>query len=253
MKIKFTFAFIVCIIQASIAQKISSFSIAFQSEGNLMTVDGFGEINNVLKKNNTFTIQNAFVSRGISLKFTNRAGSGGTELSYLNVFSNAYDSTALTTNIGKAPRISGFNFKILFFRKYFQSARWYADGALGFSVNSLTFKLVDRQVQPYSLDSLIANPILSSSLDFRQSRPGLSLDISSGIYYKTKWFKRAFDDFDIGAKFGYSQPLVNGQQWIVNGTSNNYLLQDIPKVRLNNFYFQLSFLFKYNLIVAKRD
>ena len=234
------------------AQRLSSFSIAPLIEGNTMTVDGFGKLNEVLKKNNLYTIQSGFTSRGVALKFTRKSNKSGVELSYLNVFSYLYDSTS-STNRMKRPFISGGNFRISFFKKLFESSRWYADASLGISTILLNFKLVDLDYQGNSLDSLISNPKLSPTIDVSQSKVTVSLEVSSGIYFKTKWFKKAFDDFDIGAKFGYVQPISNGGQWRVNGTVNNFLKQDLPVIGLNNVYFQLSFLLKYNFKNIKTD
>ena len=76
----------------------------------------------------------------------------------------------------------------------------------------------------------------------------VGVDAYGGIYFKTKWLKKAFDDFDIGAKFGYSYTASQGSQWLVNGTINNFLVNDLPPVKIDNLYFQLSFLFKYNFV-----
>ena len=250
-KLLFTITFSLLMMGISCAQRLSSFSVATLTEGNVMTVDGFDKLNEVLKRNNLYSLKPAYMSGGVALKFTGRRGRNGLELSYLGLTAFAFDSAA-TTNKSKVPFISGSNLRVIYFSKLFESNRWYADASLGLSIIGLNFKLVDTDFQRYDLDSLIANPNLSPSLDFSQGVPTLAVEIASGIYFKTKWFKKAFDDFDIGVKFGYVQPLIKGKLWRVNGT-NNLLPRDIPTIRLNNVYFQISFLFKYNLGIIKKD
>jgi hypothetical protein len=223
------------------AQSVSSISINPIFEGNLMTVDGFGRLNEILKKNNLYTIQNEFMSSGIELTFTNRKGNGGVELSYQRLNSYRYDSTDFT-NKSIAPFVSGTNLRITFFKRIFNSKRWYANVALGLSTAYLNFKLVNRNIQGISFDTLLTNPGLLPTLDLRTKKSDFSINATSALYFRTKWF----NDFDIGMKFGYSHPLVNVREWVVNGTLNNYV-SDSPLIRLNNFYFQLSFLLKFNL------
>ena len=236
---------------SSQAQKLSSISISPIYEGNIMTNDGFGKLNEVLRRNNLYTIRNQFMTRGVSLCFSGKKGTGGFQVDYSTLFSFAYDKTSLT-NESIVPLITSSQLRFIFFRKLFETKRWYGTAALGFSLIRLNFKLVDRDIQIYPLDSLIANPKLSPSLDVSERRGNFMMDFSSGIYFKTKWFKKAFDDFDIGAKLGYYQPLLKGEnEWIVNGTINNVLVKNLPEVSLNNVYFQMTFLIKYNFEPVK--
>ena len=229
------------------AQKIAAFSIAPTFEGNLMSTDGFGELNKILKKNNVYTIQNEFQTNGIAISFSSRKKQKGVEIGYLHLHSYLYDSTS-QTNRAIHPLLTGTTYRISFFWKLFETKRWYSNAAIGIFSTTLSFKLVDRKRQVFTLDSLIANPSLSPTLDLSQRNGSAGIDVYGGIYFKTKWLKKAFDDFDIGAKFGYSYTAAKGSQWLVNGTINNFLVKDLPSVKIDNLYFQLSFLFKYNFI-----
>jgi hypothetical protein len=227
--------------------KIYSISIAPIYEGNVMTIGGFDKLNEILKAHNLYTIRNEFKGGGISFCFTNRKNKGGMEFSYLNLGSYLYDSTDQTTR-QVLPFLSGSNLRVAYFRKLFETNRWYGTAALGLSFINLNFKLIDGGPQIFSLDSLISNPNLTPTLDLRQSKNNLAMDFHTGIYFKTKWLKKAFDDFDIGIKFGYVHTFRSGEKWIANGTLNNFLVKDLPEMKLNNVYFQMSFLFKYNFL-----
>jgi hypothetical protein len=244
MKILIYFLSIYFSISSLHAQMISSISLDPIFEGNLITVDGFGKLNELLKKNNLYTIQNEFMSSGIELTFTNGKGNGGVELSYLRMNSYLYDSTNLTNKFS-APFISGTNLRLNFFKKFMISKRWYANVGIGSSLAYLNFKLVNRNNSNVGFDSLLSNPKLSPALDLSSRGSSIALHASSGIYYKTKLSKEGLMDFDIGMRLGYTHPLIHNRGWLVNGTRSNFI-NNFPTIYLNNIYFQVILLLKFN-------
>jgi hypothetical protein len=140
------------------------------------------------------------------------------------------------------PYIKGNNLRMTYYGTIFNRKRWYARWGVGISGIKLNLKMVDGSPQVHSLDSLIANPALTSSIDIIQSLPTVGLDGRSGIYFRTKWLKKIVDDFDIGFTMGYFQPISRrGVEWVVNGTVNNFLRSGVPNIYLDNLNMQVSF------------
>ena len=138
MKI-FSFLLTLVIFSHANAQKIAAFSIAPTFEGNVMSTDGFGELNKILKKNNLYTFQNEFRSSGISISFSSKKKPKGVELSYSRLASYLYDSTN-QTNKSVLPFLAGKTFRLSIFWKLFETKRWYGNVAIGMFVTDLNFK-----------------------------------------------------------------------------------------------------------------
>ena len=226
------------------AQKLSTFSLENIFEGNVLTGDGFKAWNEVLARNNLYTFQPEFVSRGASLRFAGRNGSSGLNIQLLRLGVARFDSTAQTRKDVR-PLLTGTSVRVAWFRKLFETRHWHAHAAPGLSYQLWQVKLVDAGRQRFSLDTLIANPGASPALDFRQSQGGMNLDIQAGIYFKTNRFRKVVDHLVFGGAFGYQHALVSGNQWLANGTQNNFISPDLPALQLHNAYFQMSMAFMF--------
>jgi hypothetical protein len=236
--------------QANEAKKplLSSISIGVVTESNVLTGVGFENLNAIFLQNNIYTLKSALSGRGIELRFMNRKNTDGLSLTS-SIYGAAGIDSSKVKNSRLAPFFNGSIIRVAYLRKIFESKRWYSTASVAASAISMNLKLVDLKKQVFELDTLLKNPSLSPQLDYKRLGVGLHFDLSTDIYYKTKWLKAIFNDFDIGAKFGYSQSLTGSfEQWLVNGTVNNLYPAQFPKVSLNNFYFQFKFLFKYNFI-----
>ena len=225
---------------------VSSISISVITEGNVLTGAGFDNLNAIFLRNNISALKPMLSGRSIELRFMNRKNTGGLSLSSGLYAASGIDSSNVK-NSRIAPYFSGSNTRVAYFWKIFESKRWYSTASVAASAISMNLKLVDLKKQGYELDTLLKNPSLSPQLDYERVGLGLYFDLSTDIYFKTKWLKAIFSDFDIGAKFGYSQSLTGSfDQWRINGTVNNLYPAQFPKVGLNNFYFQFNFLYKFN-------
>jgi hypothetical protein len=225
---------------------LSSVSFSLINEANALTGIGFDNLNTIFQQNNIYALKPVLASRALELRFTNRKGTGG-----LSIMIGSYSATGFDTNNVKksrtAPYFDGSNARITYFRKILESKRWYSTASLGLSVFNQNLKLVDLSRQTIELDTLLKSPNLLPQLDYRRKSAEGLIDVSADVYFRTKWLKKVFSDFDIGLKFGYAKSIGALDEWVVYGTNNLYP-GNFPKVRLDNFYFQMSFLCKYSFI-----
>jgi hypothetical protein len=151
-------------------------------------------------------------------------------------------------------KVNGLSIKLLFRNRFFDRKRFDMAYYFGFGYTFLDFRLLDKYENLTPIDSLLVSPSKAVALNFKPKGLIFNLDAGFDIEFKTRLFRSFLNDFNIGLRLGYSQPVFASKDIIYAGSSNA-IVPNFPKMSYNNVIFQLLFkiTFKESPVVKKVD
>jgi hypothetical protein len=179
------------------------------------------------------TLQNAFVSQGISFSIAYPKIEVENSLLFFNSFSSSSPQNRMIF------QIRGIQYQSLYKWNLFNKHHWRSNGHLGLGYTFYTLKAIDKWITNIPFDTLLRYPAATPSLDFTPSKTIFNLNAGWDIEWKTHLFRSFLNDFNIGLRTQYTQPLFARKTVVFNGT--NILVSDFPSMSYNHIRLEVLF------------